>query len=70
MHLSKVLSLVLIGFPVVAFSLTLEEGAKALLESSPKVKESVEIFNGVKKEYNIAENGYYPTLDLVSSYGH
>lgn len=70
MCLSKILSLVLLGFPVVAFSLTLEEGAKSLLESSPKVKESVEIFNGVKKEYNIAENGYLPTLDLVSSYGH
>lgn len=70
MCLSKMLSLVLLGVPVVAFSLTLEEGAKSLLESSPKVKESVEVFNGVKKEYNMAENGYLPTLDLVSSYGH
>lgn len=43
MHLSKVLSLVVIGcLPVVAFSLTLEEGAKSILSSSPKFKESVE----------------------------
>lgn len=71
MHLSKVLSLVVIGcLPVVAFSLTLEEGAKSILSSSPKFKESVETYNGVLKEYNIAENGYFPTLDLVSSYGH
>jgi len=70
MNLTKVLSLVVISLPVVAFSLTLEEGAKTILASSPKVKESVENFNGVKKEYNIAENGYLPTLDLVSSYGH
>lgn len=70
MNLTKVLSLAAICFPVFAFSLTLEEGAKTILESSPKVKESVENFNGVKKEYNIAENGYLPTLDLISSYGH
>ncbi|WP_051906612.1 MULTISPECIES: TolC family outer membrane protein [unclassified Sulfurospirillum] len=70
MNLTKALTLAAICFPVFAFSLTLEEGAKTILESSPKVKESVENFNGVKKEYNIAENGYLPTLDLVSSYGH
>ncbi len=69
MHLAKILSLTVLSIPMVAFSLTLEEGAKTILSSSPKVKESVENFNGIKKEYNIAENGYLPTLDLVSSYG-
>lgn len=62
--------MIALGLPIVAFSLTLEEGAKTILTSNPKVKESVENFNSIKKEYNIAENGYLPTLDLVSSYGH
>ncbi|WP_263834126.1 TolC family outer membrane protein [Sulfurospirillum oryzae] len=70
MRLTRVLSLVVMSLPVVAFSLTIEEGARSILASSPKVKESIENFNSVKKEYNIAENGYLPTLDLVSSYGH
>lgn len=56
--------------PVFGFSLTLEEGVKSLLTSNPKFKESVETFNSVRQEYNVAENGYRPTLDLVSSYGH
>lgn len=55
--------------PIVAFSLTLEESAKSILLTNPKFKESVENFNSVKKEYNIAENGYYPTLDLIGTYG-
>ncbi|MBN1839897.1 MAG: TolC family outer membrane protein [Campylobacterales bacterium] len=70
MNLSKVLSVVLVGLPVVAFSLTLEEGAKSILSSNPTFKESVETYRGVLKEYNIAENGYFPTLDLVGSYGY
>lgn len=70
MNLSKVLSIVLVGLPVVAFSLTLEEGAKSILSSNPTFKESVETYRGVLKEYNIAENGYFPTLDLVGSYGY
>lgn len=55
--------------PIVAFSLTLEESAKSILLTNPKFKESVENFNSVKKEFNIAENGYYPTLDLIGTYG-
>jgi len=59
-----------IGLPIVGFSLTLEEGAKSILASNPTFKESVEIYNGVLKEYDIADNGYLPTLDLVGSYGY
>ncbi|AOO64817.1 TolC family outer membrane protein [Sulfurospirillum halorespirans] len=70
MNLTKVLSLATICFPVFAFSLTLEEGATSILSSNPTFKESVEVYNGVLKEYNIAENGYLPTLDLVGSYGY
>jgi adhesin transport system outer membrane protein len=70
MKLVNLVSLALISLPVASFSLTLEEGVKAVLSSNPKVKESIETYNGVVKEYNIAENGYLPTLDLVSSYGH
>jgi len=71
MRLAKVLCFMAIGLlPVVAFSLTLEEGAKSILASNPTFKESVEIYNGVLKEYDIAENWYLPTLDLVGSYGY
>lgn len=70
MKLVNVLSLAVMSLPVVAFSLTLEEGVKTILSSNPKVKESIEIYNGVLKDYNIADNGYLPTLDVVSSYGH
>jgi len=38
MNLTKALTLAAICFPVFAFSLTLEEGAKTILESSPKSK--------------------------------
>ncbi len=55
--------------PIVAFSLTLEESAVAILSSHPKFKESVENFQSIKKEYRISRNGYYPTLDLLGSYG-
>ncbi|MDD3462776.1 MAG: TolC family outer membrane protein [Sulfurospirillaceae bacterium] len=59
----------LVLLPSFVFSLTLEESAKSILSAHPKIKESVENYNSVKKEYNIAENGYYPTLDLIGSYG-
>lgn len=68
--LSKVVCFSLVFLPIVAFSLTLEEGANSILANNPKFKERVENYNSVKKEYNIAENGYLPTLDLVGSYGH
>lgn len=61
-------SLVL-SIPIVASSLTLEEGVQTVLTSNPNIKESIEAYNGVVKEYNIATNGYLPTLDLVSSFG-
>ncbi|WP_052435322.1 TolC family protein [Sulfurospirillum cavolei] len=69
MNILKILSFTLV-FPILAFSLTLEEGVTTILSSNPKVKESVEAYNGVLKELNIAENGYLPTLDVESSYGH
>ncbi len=55
--------------PIVAFSLTLEGSAKSVLATHPNFKESVENFNSIKKEYKIAKNGYYPTLDLIGAYG-
>ena len=70
MRLSKIVSVVLVGLPIAAFSLTLEEGVQSILTSNPTFKESVETYRGVLKEYNIAENGYFPTLDLVGSYGY
>lgn len=66
----KSLYLLSVLVPMYAFSLSLEEGAKALLSSNPNFKQSVETFRAVNKEYDIADNGYRPTLDLVGAYGH
>ncbi|MDD2385041.1 MAG: TolC family outer membrane protein [Sulfurospirillaceae bacterium] len=69
MRCTKSLFILSMLVPVVAFSLTLEESVKSILLTHPKFKETVENFNSIKKEYNIAENGYYPTLDLIGTYG-
>lgn len=44
MNILKILSFTLV-FPILAFSLTLEEGVTTILSSNPKVKESVEAYN-------------------------
>ena len=69
MKQKHILFILPILLPVVAFSLTLKESAVAILSSHPKFQESVENFKSIKKEYRISKNGYYPTLDLVGSYG-
>jgi len=55
--------------PTFVFSLTLDKSVKVVISSHPKFKESVENFNSIKKDYKISKNGYFPTLDLVGSYG-
>ncbi len=65
----KMLSVFMVLLPTMAFSLTLKESVNNIILHHPKFKESVENFNSIKEEYKIAENGYYPTLDLLGSYG-
>ncbi len=50
--------------------ITLDSAVKTVLAENPKMKDRILQYQNVGKDLNIASNAYYPTLDLVGSYGY
>lgn len=50
--------------------ITLSEAVKTLLQDSPVLKETQFAYMQVGKDLNIANNAYYPTLDVGATYGY
>ena len=48
----------------------LSETIKKMLTNNPKLQESIYNYMRVGKDLEIADHGYYPTLDLLASYGY
>lgn len=48
---------------------TLKEVVGEVLESNPVIKERLKNYNATREEVNIADAGYYPTLDLQAAAG-
>jgi adhesin transport system outer membrane protein len=48
---------------------TLKEVVGDVLETNPVIKERLKNYNATREEINIADAGYYPTLDLQSAAG-
>ena len=57
-----------LGLSTVSAS-TLKEVVGDVLETNPVIKERLKNYNATREEVNIADAGYYPTLDLQSSVG-
>lgn len=52
-----------------ASTITLESSVEKVLESNPIMLENLSSYKAAVEDLNIAESGYYPQLDLVSSIG-
>ncbi|WP_170018630.1 TolC family protein [Campylobacter sp. RM16190] len=50
--------------------ITLGQAVKTILEENPGFKETEFAYMQVGKDLNIANNAYYPTLDLYGTYGY
>ncbi|QKG28809.1 TolC family protein [Campylobacter sp. RM16187] len=50
--------------------ITLSQAIKTILEENPGFKETEFAYMQVGKDLNIANNAYYPTLDLYGTYGY
>ena len=48
---------------------TLKDAVRDVLDTNPIIKERLRNYNATQEEINIADAGYYPTLDLQSSAG-
>ena len=56
--------------PSVENQLTLAQAVKSVLEENPNLKQSEYAYLQVGKDLNIANNAYYPTLDISGTYGY
>lgn len=50
--------------------LSLAQGVKSILEDNPGLKETEFAYMQVGKDMNIADNAYYPMLDVYGTYGY
>ena len=48
---------------------SLKDAVRDVLDSNPVIKERLKNYNATREEINIADAGYYPTLDLQSAVG-
>lgn len=59
----------LVIVPLTGFAITLEDTVKEVLNTNPLIQERIKYFRSVKQDVDIAESGYYPTLDIVVGVG-
>lgn len=50
--------------------LTLAQAVRTLLDENPNLKQTDYAYRQVAKDLNIANNAYYPTLDISGTYGY
>jgi adhesin transport system outer membrane protein len=65
------LSLALVPFlvPVVGFGLTLEEAVKHVNATNPVIMERIKNFEATRMDIDMAQSGYYPSIDFEAKYG-